>query len=59
MNATVFSKNMRQAYIYQNFFVKQYVKWKLRLDPIFEHIDSAIPTEGVIVDAGCGYGFAG
>lgn len=56
MNGTVFQKNLRQIYNHQSFYVKRYVKWKLRLDPIFKHIDSAIPPEGVIVDAGCGYG---
>jgi len=43
-------------YRYLDISAEQYVIWKLRLDPIFAHIDRAVPSTGAILDAGCGFG---
>ncbi len=46
----------KSLYSYLDIDAEQYVKWKLRLDPIFSGIDSTVPQVGQILDAGCGYG---
>lgn len=35
---------------------RQYVKWKLKIDPIFRRIYDAVPAKASILDAGCGCG---
>lgn len=47
---------VRSLYAYLDIPAEQYVAWKLRLDPIFSRIDSAVPAGGDILDAGCGFG---
>jgi predicted exporter/trans-aconitate methyltransferase len=49
---------VRRLYRYQGPYVGQYVFWKLRSDPLFEALDRAVPRQGHILDAGCGYGVA-
>jgi 1-acyl-sn-glycerol-3-phosphate acyltransferase len=51
-----FWHNIRSLYNYRGAYVESYVVWKLRLDPIYKHIDELAPEEGVILDLGCGYG---
>lgn len=51
-----FWHNIRTLYNYQGAYVESYITWKLRLDPICRHIDRFVPEEGLVVDAGCGYG---
>jgi SAM-dependent methyltransferase len=46
----------RVLYRYLDIAAEQYVTWKLRLDPIFAQINSAVPKVGRILDAGCGFG---
>jgi SAM-dependent methyltransferase len=46
----------RSLYRYLDISAEQYVAWKLRLDPIFGHIDHAVPSAATILDAGCGFG---
>jgi SAM-dependent methyltransferase len=50
------SRGAKSLYNYLDIDAEQYVTWKLRLDPIFKGIDSAVPPIGQILDAGCGYG---
>jgi SAM-dependent methyltransferase len=50
------SRGAKSLYNYLDIDAQQYVTWKLRLDPIFKGIDSAVPPTGQILDAGCGYG---
>ena len=49
-------RTAKSLYNYLDIDAEQYVTWKLRLDPIFKGIDSAVPPIGQILDAGCGYG---
>ena len=37
---------------------RQFVRWKLRLDRIFELLADENPGSGTVVDLGCGYGIA-
>jgi SAM-dependent methyltransferase len=50
------SRGAKSLYNYLDIDAEQYVTWKLRLDPIFKGIDSAVPPTGQILDAGCGFG---
>ncbi len=47
---------VHSLYRYLDIPAEQYVVWKVRLDPIFAHLDAAVPSSGRIFDAGCGYG---
>ena len=38
--------------------VRSFVRWKLRLDRIFEFLDPDVLGSGTVVDLGCGYGIA-
>jgi len=55
-NCNVFLRNIRSLYDYSGAYVETYVKWKLRLDPIYRHIDELVPQTGPVLDLGCGYG---
>ena len=51
-----FWHNIRSLYGYRGVYAERYIRWKLRLDPIFRHVDELIPEEGAVLDLGCGYG---
>jgi SAM-dependent methyltransferase len=51
-----FRHNIRSLYNYRGAYVERYVAWKLRLDPIYGHIDELVPDEGLVLDLGCGFG---
>jgi SAM-dependent methyltransferase len=51
-----FWHNIRSLYNYRGARVESYIAWKLRLDPIYRHIDEIVPVEGFILDLGCGFG---
>jgi len=55
-NSHNFWTNLRTLYNYRGAFVESFIAWKLRLDPIYGHIDKWIPETGFVFDAGCGYG---
>lgn len=49
-------RQVRRLYRYQGVYVEQFAFWKLRLDPLFEALEGAVPARGMILDLGCGYG---
>ena len=51
-------RKIQRLYRYQGQFVEQFVRWKLRTDPMFSHLDTIVPRSGFILDLGCGYGVA-
>ena len=51
-------RKVRRLYRYQGAFVEEFVRWKLKLDPMFETLDGLAPRQGFILDLGCGYGLA-
>jgi len=51
-----FWHNIRSLYNYRGAYVERYIRWKLRLDPIYRHVDGLIPEQGAVLDLGCGYG---
>ncbi len=51
-----FWRNIRGLYRHAGRYVRQYVAWKIRLDPIYRRIDDLVPPAGDILDLGCGYG---
>ena len=55
-NGEAFWHNIRTLYNYRGAYVESYVRWKLRLDPIYREIDSVVPVRGSVLDLGCGYG---
>ena len=50
-------RKVERLYRYQGKFVEQFVYWKMKLDPMFQTLDSIVP-KGLILDLGCGYGVA-
>jgi 1-acyl-sn-glycerol-3-phosphate acyltransferase len=51
-----FWRNLRSQYGYLGNHVEYYVAWKLRLDPIYRHIENYVPETCRVLDIGCGYG---
>jgi 1-acyl-sn-glycerol-3-phosphate acyltransferase len=49
---------VQTLYNYHGAFVERYVQWKLRLDPIYRNLDAIVPRDGLVIDAGCGYGIS-
>ncbi len=49
---------VRRLYSYQGAVTEQFVKWKLRTDPMFGALDALAPRRGTILDLGCGHGLA-
>jgi 2-polyprenyl-3-methyl-5-hydroxy-6-metoxy-1,4-benzoquinol methylase len=47
---------LRSLYRYQGPYVAQFIYWKTRIDPLCAVVDAALPTEGQILDLGCGFG---
>lgn len=54
-----FLKNIKDMYAYRGTMLEYYISGKLRIDPIYKHLDDYMPVEGAILDVGCGYGLAG
>jgi 1-acyl-sn-glycerol-3-phosphate acyltransferase len=54
----VVRRKVERLYRYQGTYVEQFVKWKLKLDPLFSALDSVVPRQGQVLDLGCGYGMA-
>ena len=54
----VVRRKVGRLYRYQGKFVEQFVHWKMKLDPLFDTLDAAVPRQGHILDLGCGYGIA-
>lgn len=52
----VVRRKVARLYRYQGKYVEEFVKWKMKLDPMFTHLDSVVPRSGTILDLGCGYG---
>jgi 1-acyl-sn-glycerol-3-phosphate acyltransferase len=53
-----FRKAMAARYTYRGAFLEHYVKWKLKLDPVYRALHGMLPEEGRILDLGCGHGLA-
>jgi 2-polyprenyl-3-methyl-5-hydroxy-6-metoxy-1,4-benzoquinol methylase len=51
-------RKVQRLYRYQGEFVEQFVRWKMKMDPMFVGLDSVVPRQGFILDLGCGYGIA-
>lgn len=49
-------RKVRRLFRYQGVAVEQFVKWKLKLDPMFSVIDEVVPRGAHVLDLGCGYG---
>ena len=49
-------RRVAALYRYQGPYVEMYLASKLRFDSIYKAIDALVPAEGLVVDAGCGYG---
>jgi 1-acyl-sn-glycerol-3-phosphate acyltransferase len=54
----VLRRKVERLYRYQGIYAEQLAHWKMKLDPIFKSLDRVVPRSGVILDLGCGYGFA-
>ncbi|MGO9232430.1 MAG: DUF2062 domain-containing protein [Bryobacteraceae bacterium] len=48
----------RSLYAKAPWFDRGFVRWKLRLDRIFEYLDAEDTAAGTLVDLGCGHGIA-
>jgi 1-acyl-sn-glycerol-3-phosphate acyltransferase len=46
-------------YLYKGPVLEWYLRIKLRLEKNYASFDALLPTEGTILDLGCGYGFLG
>lgn len=51
-------RKVRRLYRGHGRFVEQFVRWKLKLDPMFAVLDRVVPRQGRVLDLGCGYGLA-
>ncbi len=49
---------VERLYRYQGAYAEQLAHWKMKVDPIFRHLERHVPRNGFILDLGCGYGFA-
>jgi 1-acyl-sn-glycerol-3-phosphate acyltransferase len=54
----VVRRKVQRLYRYQGKFVEQFVRWKMKLDPMFGALDEVVPRSGFVLDLGCGYGIA-
>lgn len=53
-----FWHNLKGLYNYMSVDIEMYIHWKLRLDPIYRHLDKLVNEEGLVFDLGCGYGLS-
>lgn len=51
-------RKVKRLYRYQGISVEQFVKWKMKLDPLFLALDAVVPRQAQVLDLGCGYGLA-
>ncbi len=51
-------RKIRRLFRYQGVMVEEFVKWKLKLDPVFSVLDEVVPRRAHVLDLGCGYGLA-
>ena len=49
-------RKVKRLYRYQGKFVEEFVRWKMKLDPMFGLLDGLVPRQGAVLDLGCGYG---
>ncbi len=54
----VVRRKVNRLYRYLGKFPEQFVHWKMKLDPVFNVLDSVVPRAGFVLDLGCGYGVA-
>jgi SAM-dependent methyltransferase len=54
----VVRRKVERLYRYQGIYVEQFVKWKMKLDPLFLQLDAVVPRQAQVLDLGCGYGLA-
>ena len=54
----VVRRKINRLYRYQGNAVEQFVRWKMKLDPVFLALDSVVPRRAQVLDLGCGYGMA-
>lgn len=55
-DSPAFWQNLNMVYNYRGMYVDPYVRWKLRLDPIYKGVDNLVPHAGRILDLGSGFG---
>jgi 1-acyl-sn-glycerol-3-phosphate acyltransferase len=53
-----FARTIAARYTYRGAILERYVRWKLRLDPVYGALHGLVPKEGTVLDLGCGHGLA-
>ena len=56
-NPRYFRSQLLTGYVYKGPVLEWYLKVKIRLEKDYQIFNELVPKSGVIVDAGCGYGF--
>jgi 1-acyl-sn-glycerol-3-phosphate acyltransferase len=51
------ARKLRDAFMYKGPVLEWYLRIKLKIENAYCSFDSLVPSNGKIVDAGCGYGF--
>ena len=51
-------RQVRGMYARAPYVDRSFVKWKLRLDRVFEFLEAEDPGTGTVIDLGCGHGIA-
>lgn len=51
-------RQVRGLYAGCSWFDRGFVRWKLRLDRVFDFLDAEDPGAGTVIDLGCGHGIA-
>jgi 2-polyprenyl-3-methyl-5-hydroxy-6-metoxy-1,4-benzoquinol methylase len=51
-------RKINRLYRYQGKYVEEFVRWKMKLDPVFLALDEVVPRRAHVLDLGCGYGMA-
>jgi uncharacterized protein len=54
----VLRRKVERLYRYQNVYAAELAHWKLKFDIMFRELDRITPRHGLILDLGCGYGYA-
>ena len=50
---------VRRRYRHLELHIRLFVRFKLRLDPMFPRLREFVPSRGTVLDIGCGYGVSG
>jgi SAM-dependent methyltransferase len=50
---------VRRRYRHLELHIRLFVRFKLRLDPMFPRLREFVPSRGTVLDIGCGYGVPG